>query len=180
MKYSVVFYFTALAPVELEQSLVKKLEPYIVSSRQVVIVISYIIFIAMAIMIVVHILGVVIFHFLKSSQKFTVRRVYVTSHLPLGGVGSVGGCDDLPPPPTEEEESDYESDEVEGLNEGQRTGRGWAHSRTLPKYKGLSTGGGGGHERYMRTYPSPARGRPSVEPTGGTLLNDFKYSETKV
>lgn len=171
-----------MAPIELEQSLVKSLEPYILSSRHVTMVITYIIFIAMAAMLIIHVCGVVIFHFVKSSNKFTVRRVYVTSYLPgsAGRLGScLGGADDLPPPPTEE--SDYESDDNDG------SGGVWSH--TMPsKHRGAGGGteGGGDTDRYMRTYPSPSKrhhkggGGPNQQEQSGTLLNDFKYSETKV
>ncbi len=53
-------------------------------------------------MLIVHIVGAVILHFLKTRHKFTVHRVYITSSLPTGGQNI--------PPPKDGSESDSDNE----------------------------------------------------------------------
>ena len=136
----------------LEQSLVQALDPYMVSLRRVSHLLTYTLFVALCAVLVIHICGVVIFHFLKSSHRFTVRRVFMTSELPPPTHQAAGEGDFPPPPPTEE--SDYESECEDTPNS-----KVWSYS--LPR----------------QTQYNVNKAKPEGT---GTLKNDFKYSETKV
>ena len=53
-------------------------EPYLASTHDIIVKASYVIIIILAITLVIHVLGIVIFKFLKTRHKFPVNRIYVT------------------------------------------------------------------------------------------------------
>ena len=146
-----------------ERSMSEDLQPVLDAATSMVVKTGYALLCVIVIMLLVHVLGAVLFHFLRTRHMFPVHRVFISTTPPVGGAGPGahghhhhhgGGQAHHPHPP-----KDSDSDESEDDNDGFKTYTSQRGAGTLshPSHQGL---------------PPPAE----------TLLpgHEFQYSETKV
>ena len=82
-------------------------QPVLEAATSMVVKMGYALLCLVVIMLIVHVIGAVLFHFLRTRHKFPVHRVFISTQPPCGALHT----QNLPPP----KDSDTDSDDNDGF-----------------------------------------------------------------
>ena len=119
---TLLFYLSGYQSGVFEKSMSEDLQPVLEAATSMVVKTGYALLCLVVTMLIVHVVGAVLFHFLRTRHKFPVHRVFISTQPPCGAHHT----QNLPPP----KDSDTDSDDNDGFKT-YTSQRG-----TLPRHQG--------------------------------------------